>query len=219
MYALYSRYYDAASPTLFARDLDDKDYVVVLTDGARVLRGFSTLAIDSFEFDGRRHRAIFSGDTIIEHTHWGEQALPCAWLRFAGRLKRADAEAPLHWLLIVKGHRTYRYLPTFAKAFYPTWQRPTPPGTQSLLDHMARLRFGDYYDGGLGLIRFPASRGHLKAEWGEIAATDRAKPGVRFFLERNPGYRRGEELVCTTELAPENLRPRARRLFLEGLAQ
>lgn len=219
MYALYSRYYDATSPALFCRDLRDKDYVVLLADERQALRGFSTLALQTFTFGGRTQRAIFSGDTIVERAHWGQQALPYAWLRFAGQLKQRNDTVPLHWLLIVKGHRTYRYLPAFARRFYPNWLHSTPLGVQTLLDHMARLRFGDYYDAARGLIRFPASRGHLKADWAEISAADRQKPAVRFFLERNPGYRRGEELVCTTELGADNLRPLARRLFLQGLAK
>jgi hypothetical protein len=39
---------------------------------------------------------------------------------------------------------------------------------------------------------------------------------VRFFLERNPRYYLGEELVCLTELTSENLRSFASRAFLEG---
>ena len=38
-----------------------------------------------------------------------------------------------------------------------------------------------------------------------------------FFLRRNPGYVRGDEMVCLTELAPHNLRPLARRVFEQGL--
>ena len=40
---------------------------------------------------------------------------------------------------------------------------------------------------------------------------------MAFFLRSNPGYLRGEELVCLTELASDNLRPLARRVFEQGL--
>jgi hypothetical protein len=36
---------------------------------------------------------------------------------------------------------------------------------------------------------------------------------VRFFLARNPGYLRGNELVCVCELAVDNLKPLAARFF------
>jgi len=40
-------------------------------------------------------------------------------------------------------------------------------------------------------------------------------PEVAFFLARNPGYARGDELVCLCELAAEKLRPLARRIFCD----
>jgi hypothetical protein len=41
-------------------------------------------------------------------------------------------------------------------------------------------------------------------------------PHVAFFLNRNPGWRRGDELVCLTEIAFENLTPAGRRMWLRG---
>ena len=217
MFALYERYYTATSRQLFLEDLHNKDWVILLTDSQERLVGFSTLAILSFEFNGMPYRAIFSGDTIIAHTHWGEPALAFSWLRFAGRLKSEQPAVPLYWFLIVKGHRTYRFLPAFSLRYYPHWQQPTPPGEQALLDHLAKRRFGDAYDSQRGLVRFPVSRGQLKSPWAVIPPDDLRKPEVRFFLERNPGYIHGDEWVCLTELHPDNLRPLARRLFLQGL--
>jgi hypothetical protein len=40
---------------------------------------------------------------------------------------------------------------------------------------------------------------------------------VQFFLERNPRFHAGEEMVCLTELSAENLRSFARRAFVRGL--
>jgi hypothetical protein len=39
---------------------------------------------------------------------------------------------------------------------------------------------------------------------------------VRFFLEKNPGYARGDELVCVAEISPGNMRGLARRMLLDG---
>ena len=216
MFELYARYYDATDCRLFSSDLQDKDHVIVLTDQRHQLQGFSTLAILSFALDGARHRAIFSGDTIIDHRHWGEHALAFSWIRLAGRIKRHEPAVPLYWFLIVKGHRTYRYLPAFSRSYYPTWRHATPPREQALMTHLASMRFSECYDARSGVVSFPASRGQLKPEWATVPPDDLRKPDVRFFLERNPGYTRGDELVCLTELCPENLRSLARRLFLQG---
>jgi hypothetical protein len=217
MFELYARYYDAANYRLFLSDLGNKDHVIVLLDRKRQLQGFSTLAVLSFDFEGARQRAIFSGDTIIDQRHWGEQALAFAWIRLAGRIKGQEPDVPLYWFLIVKGHRTYRYLPVFSRSYYPAWKDVTPPREQALMDRLASMRFGDSYDAASGVVSFPSSRGQLKPEWATVPPEDMRKPEVRFFLERNPGYTGGDELVCLTELCPDNLRPLARRLFLREL--
>ena len=218
MFGLYSSYYDSTSRELFEADLRDKDFVLALRNEAGSLAGFSTLAILDVELPGRPARAIFSGDTIIDQAYWGTQALAFTWLRFAGTVKAQQPDRPLFWFLIVKGHRTYRYLSTFSIDSFPRWNAPTPPWAQSIVDRLARRRFGECYDPQRGVVSFPRSRGHLKTEWAAIEPDELARPDVAFFLARNPGYIRGDELVCLTELSTENLRPIARRVFQKGLA-
>ena len=43
------------------------------------------------------------------------------------------------------------------------------------------------------------------------------KPSTRYFMQRNPGYRQGDELVCLCEVAASNLKPLAQRVFLRGM--
>ena len=84
------------------------------------------------------------------------------------------------------------------------------------MNTLASERFGSAYDPKTGLVRFPSSQGHLKPAYAHIEETDNRRDDVSFFLRRNPGYGDGDELVCLTELCPENLKPIARRLFLQG---
>jgi hypothetical protein len=216
MFRLYESYYEATGLDLFLSDLAAKSHVVELhADGG--LRGFSTLSIMDFEFEGTSSRAIFSGDTIIDQDYWGEQALVQAFCRFAGEIAARSNGRRLFWLLISKGYRTYRYLSTFAREYYP---HHSSDGSQSIrrrMEHLARIKFRDHFDAESGLVKFPESRGQLRAPWTEVRGPLLEHPAVRFFLRRNPRYWAGEELVCLTELAPENLRSFARRAFLEGL--
>jgi hypothetical protein len=216
MFDLYDRYYDATSRPLFEADLRNKDYVVTLREASGALAGFSTLAVMAAEIGGKPLRAIYSGDTIIDHAHWGTQALAFTWIRFAGTVKAWAPELPLYWFLIVKGHRTYRYLSAFSVDFFPRWDRPTPVDARDVMDHLAQRRFSDAYDATRGVVSFPRSRGHLKPEWALVEETEAARADVAFFLRSNPGYARGDELVCLTELASDNLRPLARRVFEQG---
>lgn len=216
MYSLFSRYYGGADESLFRHDLAQKQHVIELRHGD-ALAGFSTVAVYDFRdaASGTDITVMFSGDTIIDHRCWGTQALPAAFGRFAGEVSRARGK-PLYWLLISKGYRTYRYLPLFLREFWPRPERDTPQAMRCLMDAIATHRFGGYYDRDAGLLRFPSSRGHLKPPWTEVAAGAASKPAVRFFLERNPGYTRGDELVCLAPFGAANLRGVVRRHFLAG---
>lgn len=216
MFALYGAYFEGTTEAIFRTDLEEKDYVIVLRDGGGNIKGFSTGAILEFDLGETRARAIFSGDTIIHHENWGEQTLPLEFAAQAGRVKAHQPEQPLYWLLISKGYRTYRYLHLFFRDYVPRWDIPTSEERQALLDTLATGKFGAAYDRRAGVIRYPQSRGHLRGIWGEVRETMLRKPEICFFLRKNPGYRNGDELACLAELSAENIRPIARRAFLDA---
>jgi hypothetical protein len=213
MWNLYSRFYSGTSQDQFFADLEAKHSVLQLRDSQGSLQGFTTVVWWDRDFEGAPVRVLFSGDTIIDVANWGSQALAFNWLRFAGRLKQSAPDTPLYWFLIVKGHRTFRYLPTFARTFIPHWNAAEPPALRRLLTTLARERFEEDYDAVAGVIRFQRSRGHLAPGIAQPSARELMRPDVRFFLERNPGYAAGHELACLCELSAANLKPLARRVF------
>ena len=218
MFRLYHHYYEATSMERFLADLAVKDEVLLLFDETDAIRGFSTLQHIECEWPEASCRVVFSGDTIVDHRFWGEQTLAFAWIRRVGAIKAERPDIPLYWLLIVKGHRTYRYLQAFSRDYYPHWQRDTPAPMQRLMDHLGLQLFGADYKPDSGIVSFPMSRGQLRPEWADPPVEVLSRPEVTFFLRKNPGYRRGEELLCLTELTPGNLRPLARRVFESGMA-
>ena len=218
MYELYSRYYGSCDFNRFSRDLLEKDFVILLRNLSGKLCGFTTLMVIKFEYDGVRRIALFSGDTIIHHDYWGTQVLSLSWCRLAGFIKSQHPGTPLYWFLIVKGYRTYRYLPLFAKTFYPTRRNRTPPDIQAMMDLLASRKFGDAYIRGKGIVQFESSQGHLNGTWADVPEHVSSHPEVLFFLERNPGYIKGDELVCFTELTESNRRSHALRAIKEAVA-
>lgn len=216
MFALYERYYEGTGYRRFTDDLAGKDRVLLLRDAAGTLQGFSTLTVYERAFLGEKLRVIFSGDTVVDENHWGQQALAFSWLRLAGEIKAQRAEQPLYWFLISKGHRTYRYLSAFSRTFYPAPQGETPQRVRELMAFLAADRFGDAYDARDGVLRFADSHGSLRNAYAQVSEAHRRLPEVDYFLRSNPGYARGDELVCLCELAAENLQPMARRAFLSG---
>ncbi|MBP7645103.1 MAG: hypothetical protein KA767_17285, partial [Saprospiraceae bacterium] len=61
------------------------------------------------------------------------------------------------------------------------------------------------------------SHGALKTEMTEATFKKRNSPYISFFLDRNPGFVNGDELVCIVPLTPENLIRSAREYCDLGL--
>jgi hypothetical protein len=219
MFSLYAASYRDTVRARFLDDLDDKTHCIVLRDGDGTIQGFSTLKLYGTRWRETPIRVMFSGDTIIDPAHWGTQQLAFAWIRHAGEVQRAAPAVPLYWFLICKGHRTYRYLGAFARHYLP---RPGAPAdgsdpadvaAQDLLDHLATERYGRAYDRVAGILSFDVPQGRLAPELASVPDAHRRIGEVAYFLQRNPGYASGDELVCVCELSAANLRPLARRLF------
>ncbi len=211
MFALMERHYEAVEADAFRADLARKDEVVMLRDGEGRLCGFTTIAWNPCG-ELPEGDVIFSGDTVIAREHWGTQELVKGFCRRAGE-RKAGSEKTLYWFLISKGHRTYRYLPLFARRFHPHPERQEPV-LEALSDKVARVLFGDAWKADEGVIRFPRSAGHLRKG---IAAAPERNVWADFFMERNPGHADGEELVCMAEMSVENLRKFALAAFREVL--
>ncbi|CAN5370617.1 hypothetical protein BH23VER1_BH23VER1_23020 [soil metagenome] len=218
LFALFRRHYDAATSGAFARDLAAKDDVILLTDRASgALAGFSTQVVERYSVSGDPVRVLFSGDTIIDPAHWGEQELVRSWCRYAGAALASAESAgePLYWLLISKGYRTYLYLPLFFRYYFPS--RAPTPDLRRTASEIARQRFGDPFCTRTGCLKFARSCGHLHGTLAEVPEKRRSDPHVRLFLERNPGFASGDELVCLAPITAENMRSFAARHLRYGM--
>lgn len=217
MFAVHARLYARVSEPEFLRDLAEKDWVLLLRNGpGGEIRGFTTILLMETEAHGERLRAVFSGDTGIDPAFWGGQTLVKTWARFMGELLAQRPDRRLFWFLISKGYRTYLYLPLFFHAFYPRVDTATPRFEDDLITSLGALKYPRDFNPATGVIEFATSHGHLAPALAGTPPHRRVHPHVRFFLDRNPGYARGHELVCVAEISPENMKGLARRMLLEG---
>lgn len=204
MCALHGRYFSNAPHDAFLRDMNEKDWVIILRDDREIV-GFSTLQLIRLHVNGAERLFLFSGDTIVDRAHWRDSTLAGCFGHFILRLLAEHPAMAHYWFLISKGYRTYRFLPVFFNRYYPVHDGSSPLEAPELLRAVARHKFGDAFDGEHGLIRLGGRRDRLKPELCDIPAGRRRDPHVRFFLEQNPGYRLGDELACLAEISRANL--------------
>jgi hypothetical protein len=197
MWTLLDTYYADVDRGRFEADLAPKDHVILLLDRAtRAVHGFSTLQVYERHVAGRRVGVLFSGDTIVDPTYWGQTALQRGWLEYAMRSKLRFLGCPLYWFLITKGYKTYLLLTRNFPEHWPRHDRPLTPFARALLDALAAEKFGDEYLPGPGIVRHAVPEGRLREAVAPIDAAHLRHPDIRYFVERNPGHAAGEELCC-----------------------
>lgn len=213
MYLLLSTHFNGVKPEVFDTDLLEKNWVILLEDQQqKALQGFSTLKIYETEFAGEVISVVYSGDTIVDPSAWSSSVLSKTWINSVNQLRQQYSKGKLYWLLICSGYRTYRFLPTFWKEFYPRYDTATPAKTSALLKFLAQNQFGKYYDEERGIVRFPCPQ-ILKNELLEIPTERLKNSHINFFLKKNPGYIQGDELVCLTEISESNLTHAGRKMW------
>lgn len=217
MSELYLDNYEGSSQARFLEDLHEKDEVLLL-DFQGALVGFTTLVVYEVTWKNQPVRIVYSGDTIVSPRHWGQQELAFSWIERIGQIKRESPSTPLYWFLLVKGHRTFKYLPVFGKTFFPHWEIDRSD-LKPLADQLALAKFGNDYNPAIGVVEFPVSRGHLRPHIAAPSEEELAKASTRFFIKKNPGYTKGYELVCLCELELSNMKPLTARIFQRALTE
>ena len=217
MYALMVAYFAGVSRAQFERDLAEKEWAIVMTDDLDRVQGFSTLMRLHTRVEGQPVVGFFSGDTIVHKDYWRETVLPRLWGRHVFDLATRVTDARVYWFLISSGYRTYRYLPTFFREFYPAHDRPVPQTAKRVLNALAQLKFGAQYDAQRGIVTL-AEATPLHAGVSEPTEARLKDPHVSFFVTANPGHMQGDELACLAELTPENLTRAGRRMLEMPLA-
>ena len=211
MLALLMAHFDGVTSAQFARDLDEKNWVLRVHRGARLL-GFSTMQVVSTVVAGQPARVLYSGDTIVAAEAAGSPVLARGWIATVRRLQALHPAEPWYWLLLSSGYRTYRFLPVFWREFWPRHDAATPAAQGRLLAQLAHTRFGANFDERSGVVRF-AQPQRLRGALALVPDGRRHDPHVQFFLDRNPGHAAGDELVCLTELSDANLTDAGRRML------
>jgi hypothetical protein len=212
MFNLFHDYYETTFEA-FQQDLSNKNWAILLRDTeSGSIQGFSTLAFYTSIINGGEIGVVYSGDTIIRPAFWGAPELPRTWVKTVLEIGK-ELPKPLYWMLISSGYKSYRFLTVFFTEFYPRYDQPTPPETQNIIHHLASERFGPEYDPQLGVVRFTTGVTPLREGVAEVTERRLKDPHVAFFIQKNPGHTEGDELVCLTNVHPENFTPAGRRMI------
>jgi hypothetical protein len=216
MFELMERTYVNKRRELFDADLDAKHWVILVrrpTDDRIV--GFSTQVLLKCRVGDELATALYSGDTVVDRSDWGDPALAHAWGNFAlGLIDGHSVEGgPLYWFLTSKGFRTYHYLPLFFRQYFPSADVDKPARWPSIIRAFGALVGGHRFDAQRGIIRANDLSDFVRPEVDDLGARREKNAYVRIFAKLNPGSRGGDELCCLAPLSRENFTLAAYRVM------
>jgi hypothetical protein len=195
LFALFQQFYANTNYDQFVADFAEKHWLIRMSEGS-TLAGFSTQQLIELPIAGSPVRFLYSGDTIVHPDYWNKSHLAGA---FGHLFQHHQTDAPLYWFLISKGFRTYRFLPVFFNAFYPSYSEKNRT-LKPLLDAVAACKFKQGYNPQTELIQFEEIKDHLRGPLADIPPGRQNDPHIAYFELRNPTYRSGTELACIAPL-------------------
>lgn len=214
MFELFSSYFDNITRETFEKDLQEKEWVILLNDPTTLkIQGFSTQMVLDADIEGIKVKAIFSGDTIIDKAFWGKMELGRIWFRLVFSIMEKYKGCKLYWFLLTMGYKTYRFLPVYFNEFFPRYDKKTPPFEKKIIDTFAFLKYPKEYNPQTGIIQFPYPTSYLKKGVSEIESHRLNDPHIRFFIEKNKQFEKGDELCCIAELSQTNLKKTAFKII------
>lgn len=215
MFGLLSLEFLGARREDFIHDLEEKDAVALLHSqscGGEIV-GFSTFMLLDLPIEGRKVKAVFSGDTTVLPEFRTSGGIGVELGRYFMKALEAFSEHEIYYVLISKGWRTYKVLPFFFKDFAPRHDTPTSINDKAVIDAFGAVKYPRDYNPDKGLIMF--SRETQRLIPGSIDAVPPHDPDLhtQFFLKKNPTYLSGTELVCVGSVRTKNFAPPLIRLL------
>lgn len=210
---LLSQSFLGISRDKFDQDFDEKEVVVVLrrlTD--QTIVGFSTLMQLRLPTSSGEITAIFSGDTAVLPRYRNTFEIIAEIGRYFLRVRETHPTGSVYYVLISKGWRTYRIMPFTFHEFFPVVGTATPPYAREIIDAFGRAKYPNEYQSTTGLLIFHEETQRIRPDSIDAIPVKR-DPHTEFFLRANPGYLKGNELVCIGRIDPDNFTPQLRKLL------
>jgi hypothetical protein len=99
-------------------------------------------------------------------------------------------------------YRPYLIMARNLREFYPSRERETPPHARAVIEALGRTYYGDNFDAGRGTVLKQLPR--LKAHEREVTSEDLADPDIRFYMDLNGNYLRGDGLIAICPVTLDN---------------
>jgi len=201
MHKLFIQYYNNADLQTFTTDMAEKTGVFILEEKtSKRIVGFSTWTEMEVEEGNQKALGIFSGDTVVDKSYWGNKDLHKSFAKKLFTTKLMNPNRSVFWLLISKGYKTYLLLTNNFHQFYPC-HKVHNEKLESIVDEYCTQLYPLAYCQQSRLLNFGDEYQNLRD--GVAGITPEMKErnqDIRHFEKLNPTWEKGTELPCAGEV-------------------
>ncbi len=206
MLALMQKYFKNVTRERFYMDLKEKDLCILLTHNNEV-KGFSTQVFSSLIIEKKEKLILFSGDTVIDSEYRNSFNLFISWGKLVLSTIEKQPDKNFYWILTTKGFRTYRLLSVLFSEYYPAPKINVPNKERIIIEKYCKNKFGNKFISDKLIISADNTGQILRQKDAEITESRKKNINISFFEKVNPGYIKGDELVCIVPLYKKNILP------------
>lgn len=214
-YNLLKNHFDGVSYESFLSDLEEKEYIACLSvsssipDQPVMIGGFSTMMTKEIIIDGVIQKIVFSGDTIVDHEHRRSFGLgKCLGTYFLLKLKEGSEN--LWYVLLSKGCGTYKAMGFMFNEF-----TPSPSSRNEAEVSIATQFLTEKYHGreirNQTVLKAGGDAQRLKETSSDLNTNSDTLD--QFFLDINPWYASGDELICIARVHLDNFTKQFKRVL------
>lgn len=188
----------------FERSLHKKtDVILVRNREDKSLVGVVSVGITPVEYNGETVWVFFGGNLIFAPEYRGYNIIERTGARYFLWLRMMH---PTRKIYVAYGALSYKSFSMVSRNFERYWPHPsieTPPMESFLISHLGKLYYGSDWDD-THKIGKSSALCTLKESVIEIPKNKHNNSSVQFFLNKNPGYKAGDCLLCLVPLDVKN---------------
>lgn len=205
--------YTDTTREIYERSLRLKQKVYLMRDRERGnLIGLGAVQVTKVTFEGRPYLIIFGGNVLIDEAYRGLNVIQRLGLQNYLSARLHHPFTPIYFLFDTFSYKSFLMLSRNLREFYPRRDRPTPEWILRFVDFLAEQRYGEAWDPLRGIVVGTGDR-KLRDWVVPVATKELKRPTIGFFVERNPGFRKGDLLVCIAPLNLGNIRSMVGNMF------
>ncbi|MCO6487779.1 MAG: hypothetical protein J5I98_05135 [Phaeodactylibacter sp.] len=213
MWAVYRNYYHYTRDSFMARIAGNNYYSFYTLNGKII--GFTGLRISRAVIDSKKHLFIYFGQTVIDKAHRGKSLIPVTGARLYLMFWREILSSRTFFWADALTYKAYLVFAKSLEEFYPTYQQKNPQHIQKVIDYIGQEHYGKDYNFGLGTVS--KDQVLVNDPCASIPLKYRKDPDIRFYVQANPGYTRGQGLITLAPLSGTNFMKLARRLMMKAV--